>query len=346
MPASWIPDRDEILHVRRTEGAWRVGLRAGISVAVPLLVLVLVGRPDLAPYASFGAFASLYGRQLPYFTRLQMQLSAGLTLTLAVLAGVLVGLVPHAAWLQVGTAAVVAAAGQVFARAHRFHPPGPLFMIFAYGAISSMPHVVADVPRALATCVASVALAVLVGISGLSLKPGDIRREWADTGLLRLDFVHDWKPAWYALAVLVSGTIAHLAGIGHPYWAMVAAIAPLSAPHVTTQVAKGMQRAVGTLVGLLPSWALLSLHLSATGTVLAVAVLQVLTEMVVGSQYAVAMLFITPMALLVGQLGRHQATAPLLFDRGVETVVGCLVAFAIAVLGHELRQRRLAARES
>ena len=341
MPASWMPDRDELLHIRKVEGAWRVGLRAGISVLVPQMFLLWIGRPELAPYASFGAFASLYVRQLAYFTRLQMQVSAGITLTMAVVTGVLVGLVPDAPWLQIGMAAVIAATGQVFARAHRYHPPGPLFMIFAYGAISSMPHVLADISRGLVTSLASATFAVLVGVSGLSLKPGGIRREWAETGLLRLDFVHDWKPAWLALAVVPSGTIAHLSGIGHPYWAMVAAIAPLTAPHVTTQVTRGAHRAVGTLLGLLPAWALLSLHLPPEAAVLVVAVLQVVTEMVVGANYAAAMLFITPMALLMGELGARHEVGPLLFDRGAETVIGCLVAFVLAVFGHTLRQRRL-----
>ena len=36
------------------EGGHRVGMRAGFSVLVPLLVLIDLGKPHLAPYACFG----------------------------------------------------------------------------------------------------------------------------------------------------------------------------------------------------------------------------------------------------------------------------------------------------
>lgn len=40
-------------------GAHRVALRAAISIAVPLLILLLLDRMDLSIYASFGSLTSL-----------------------------------------------------------------------------------------------------------------------------------------------------------------------------------------------------------------------------------------------------------------------------------------------
>ena len=73
-------------------GAHRVALRAGVSVCVPLLVLVLAGRVGWAPYAAFGAFTSLYGRRHARAERAGMQVVAGAFLVLAVTAGALVSL--------------------------------------------------------------------------------------------------------------------------------------------------------------------------------------------------------------------------------------------------------------
>lgn len=86
--------------------------------------------------------------------------------------------------------------------------------------------------------------------------------------------------------------------------------------------------------------ALLTLGLGPVATVLVVVVLQVLTELVVGRNYGLAMLFITPMALLMGQLAAPRPAGSLLLDRGVETVVGGLVAIAIVLLEESLRRRR------
>ena len=51
-----------LLAIGPHRGAHRVALRAGVSVLVPLLVLVLLGHVEWTSYAAFGAFTSLYGR--------------------------------------------------------------------------------------------------------------------------------------------------------------------------------------------------------------------------------------------------------------------------------------------
>ena len=57
-----------------------VGFRAAAAVALPLLVLLAVGRLDLAAYATFGAFTALYGRNEPYRLRLRSVSVAGAAL--------------------------------------------------------------------------------------------------------------------------------------------------------------------------------------------------------------------------------------------------------------------------
>jgi len=63
--------------------AWRVA----ISVAVPSLVLLAAGRPELIGYAVFGALTGMYGRTEPHQLRLRHQSQAAVLL----LAGVGIG---------------------------------------------------------------------------------------------------------------------------------------------------------------------------------------------------------------------------------------------------------------
>ena len=88
------------------------------------------------------------------------------------------------------------------------------------------------------------------------------------------------------------------------------------------------------MLGLLTAAPLLLLGLDPVPLVLVVVVLQVVTELVVGRNYGIAMLFITPMALLMSQLGSSQDAAGLLLDRGVETLLGVVVALAVIVVEH------------
>lgn len=55
--------------------------RIALSVAVPLLFLLVVGRTDLAIYAAFGAFTSIYARNEPIRARFTHQTQAGVLIT-------------------------------------------------------------------------------------------------------------------------------------------------------------------------------------------------------------------------------------------------------------------------
>jgi uncharacterized membrane protein YccC len=261
-----------------------------------------------------------------------MQLSAGAALTVAVLLGVLVGCLPERSWVAVGTVGVVAAVGSFVARAQDWHPPGPLFVVFAFGAVASLPHTLDDVPVAVLVAGLSAAFAVVVGNTGAVLRrrppqePGRLRSPWS------------WEPVRCAIAAVVAGSISTGVGIGHPYWATVAADAPLTAPGIGHQLLRAGHRVVGTLLGLGSAAALLSLHLEPVVIVLVIAGLQIATEFVVGRNYGLAMLFITPLALLMGELALARPMGPLLVDRGVETLIGACVA--VAVIGVEALLRR------
>ena len=158
--------RLDLLHLRPHQGAHRVAARAAVSVFVPLAAVTLAGRPEWSAYAAFGAFTSLYGRNHRHLSRATMQATAGAALTVAAVTGVLVGSLPSASWWAVPVAGLVAFAGSHLARAQDWHPPGCLFLVFAFGGCSSAPHVLRDVVPALLVTAASAVFALVVGAVG------------------------------------------------------------------------------------------------------------------------------------------------------------------------------------
>ncbi|EAP99959.1 hypothetical protein JNB_07309 [Janibacter sp. HTCC2649] len=207
-----------------------------------------------------------------------------------------------------------------------WHPPGPLFMIFAFGTVASAPGGWSDVGVALTVSGSSAAFALVVGnIRAVATRspghpPPQLRSPWGP------------DPMRFMIAVGIAGAISSVAGIGHPWWAMVAAAAPLSVRGRGHQALRAGHRIAGTLLGLVTSVPLLLLELEPVTLVLVVVVLQIVTELLIGRNYGLALLFITPMALLMGQLGASQTAPHLLFDRGVETVIGAVVAIAILAI--------------
>ncbi len=323
----------DFLGLHPTPGAHRVALRAGVSVAVPLLVVLAAGRPEWSLYAAFGAFASLYGRNHVHLSRAAMQASAGAALTAAVALGVLVGCAPERRWLAVGVGALVAALGTLLSSAQDWHPPGPLFLIFGFGAAASVPHRLGEVPVAVAVAGTTAVFALLVGNLGAFVRG----QRSAPT---RLAPVWTWQPVRFAVAAALAAALATAAGFGHSYWAMVAAVAPLTARGFQHQLVRAGHRIVGTLLGLLVAAALLAPGLAPVPTVLVVVCLQIATELVVGRNYGLAMLFITPMALLMGQVAAPQPAVDLLRDRGVETAIGAAVAVLVVLYEERSRRRR------
>jgi len=309
-------------------GQHRVALRAGLSVAVPLLTLIAVDRTSWTIYAAFGAFIALYGRNHVHLSRASMQATAGLSLVGAVGLGAALAAGGLSPWTLVVVGAVVATAGSALSTILDWHPPGPLFLVFAFGTVASAPGSASDVPVALAVSAASAALAVVIG------NVGAVVRRTPLTSPPRLRSPLSVEPARYLVAVLVAGALATVAGIGHPWWAMVAAAAPLSVAGRDRQALRAGHRIVGTTLGLATAAPLLLLGMDPVPLVLVVVVLQVVTELVVGRNYALALLFITPMALLMGQLGSSQDAGRLLLDRGVETLIGGLVAIGLLVVEH------------
>lgn len=334
-PARWPQFRRQLVGVGPHAGAHRVALRAGISVLIPLLVLWTIDRQEWSIYAAFGAFTSLYGRNHVHLSRARMQSTLAVLLTLATATGVLVGLSPERAWLAVPATALVAAGGSLVSDAQDWHPPGPLFLVFAFAACASLPSSPQDVLVAVVVAGASAAFSVLVGAAGSWW-----RSRHGQTGE---DAAPVARRASYAevarrhalrngLAVAIAGSIATAAGIGHPYWAMVSAVVPLAAREPARQVTRGLHRLVGTGIGLVVAAVLFAVDPRGLVLILVIVLLQVGAELLVGRNYALALVAVTPLALLMVHLVAPIPAGTLMWDRGVETLIGVAIGLAVGYL--------------
>ena len=136
----------------------------------------------------------------------------------------------------------------------------------------------------------------------------------------------------YMASCAIASTLATSLGIGHPYWAMVSAVVPLASRDLNAQLTRGAQRVIGTFAGLAVAAVLLSVELPTLALILVVVTLQACAELWVGRNYAIALVAITPLALLMVHLVAPAPTGILLVDRGVETVIGVAVGVALALL--------------
>jgi len=308
-----------------------VAARAAFCVAVPLVVLWATGHLEWSIYAAFGAFTSLYGRNDVHVSRLQMQARVGAFLVAAVVGGVATGTSEHRVWLAVPLTALVAGVGSWVSDAQGWHPPGPLFLVFAFSACASLPSTVADLPVAFAVSASTALFCVAVGAAGawwrVAVRPDRAvrtRRRRADhRGVVVRHVVRS------SVGCLLAGSVATGLGIGHPYWAMVSAVVPLVAVDFSQQVLRGVHRVVGTGAGLVLAWLLLSAELPAPALIAVVVALQAGAELWIGRNYALALVFVTPLALLMIHLVAPVPAGVLVADRAVETLIGVAVGVSL-----------------
>ncbi|MET9898834.1 FUSC family protein [Streptomyces sp. NPDC006446] len=134
-----------------------------------------------------------------------------------------------------------------------------------------------------------------------------------------------------ALGCALAGYVSLALGVGRPYWALVTA-ASLYQANVTLTWSRGVQRVVGNLLGVLAFAALAPLaHVGQAALVLCCLALNFGAEALIGRNYWLGSVCVTPMALLITEFARSQQPGELITDRVLDTLVGGLVGFAAAI---------------
>ncbi|MFD8595004.1 FUSC family protein [Kitasatospora sp. NPDC059646] len=134
------------------------------------------------------------------------------------------------------------------------------------------------------------------------------------------------------LGTAAAGGLALVLGLGHGYWAAISAAAVLHSVSVRTTAHRAVQRTVGTLAGLLIALAVLATGPGPVALVLVIVVLEFLLEYLVVRNYALAVVFLTPLALLMNDLVTPTGTVGLLRDRALGSVLGIGVGLLCALL--------------
>ncbi|MFF3412429.1 FUSC family protein [Streptomyces sp. NPDC002742] len=134
-----------------------------------------------------------------------------------------------------------------------------------------------------------------------------------------------------ALGCALAGYASLALGVGRPYWALVTA-ASLYQANVTLTWSRGVQRVAGNLVGVLAFTVLAPLaHVGQAALVLCCLALNFGAEALIGRNYWLGSVCVTPMALLITEFAHSQQSGELIADRVLDTLVGALAGFVAAV---------------
>ncbi|MGV9842597.1 FUSC family protein [Streptomyces fungicidicus] len=169
------------LRLGRPSDIWfKPALSVVAAVAPPSLLLVGLGRLDLAMYTMAGSLCALYAHNRPYAARAKTLV----WVVLGMLGGLAVALVAASltrnAVILVAVGAVLAAVQKVLCDATRIGPPAHVILIFVSSASLFVPQTLGQVPGHLALAAAAGVWAWLVGMAPVLVRPhGPERRATA-----------------------------------------------------------------------------------------------------------------------------------------------------------------------
>lgn len=328
---------------------FEVGMRAALAAVLPLVVLLALGRLDFAPYAAFGAMTAIFGRGEQYRVRARTVGTAAVALVTSVAMGAVLAATEAPLWAEALALVAVLVVGTLVVAVERLGPPTTLFFIFALLVCAWVPTPSNELVARIAIAAASAAFAFGLSISGWMLRRlggervSALLKELPKDPAVRFEALRD-RAVWLNIAQVVlaaagAGAVALAFGVGHPYWAVVGAVAVVPPPGAAHTLSRARHRVIGTVAGVILSALILWPDPPVWVLIIVIGIAQFGAEVLVGRHYGAAMLFVTPLALVVSWIASPSDPAVLLVDRVIETAIGCAMGVVLVLAGRFVESR-------
>ena len=306
------------------------GLQAALSVAIAVGIIYLSPWSHLVGFPALGALAALFGRYSSAGRRRGIVFMSAAMLTAAVLLPSLASFAGLPATGMMILLAIMAGILTIAVTYFRLDGPGAVIFLFAASAaLSPLDSWGVIVERTVATA-AGGTIAWLVCFLTDGLRTHDFPRPGTPAPR---PFSHQLMAATrIALGAGISALLAYAAGSEHPAWAAIGATAVMQGAHLHITMSRALQRMAGTVVGAFIVWAILSAEPSFWTILAAIALFQFITEIIIGFNYALGQITITPMALLMTHLVSPASPGNMAAERVFDTILGAALGIVLALI--------------
>ncbi|TCS38382.1 fusaric acid resistance family protein [Paucimonas lemoignei] len=309
------------------------GLQAALALLAAIVLTYFSPWTHMIGYPALGALASLFGRYAPVRDRMRIVAICALLLTLAVLIPSLASLAGASATIMVMVLALLAGASTFAVNHLRLGGPGAVIIVFAVGgALAPVESWQAATERAIATAAGGIVAWIVCALTDhmRTVELASLDMPAPPHRSLSHELIAAGR---ITLGAGIAAFIAHAAGWPHPAWAAIGATAVMQGGHLHVTMNRALQRMAGTIVGAFIVWSILSQSPSFWMLVAAVVIFQFLTEVIIGFNYALGQITVTPMALLMTYLVAPAPTATNMpFERVLDTILGAAIGIVFAVI--------------
>jgi hypothetical protein len=329
--------REELRHlttIQASDRAWQMPLAAALATGLPVLIGAYFNRLDYGLVSSLGGLTFLYLPGTPLHHRMIFLMACAFGMTTCYALGVIshffpVAMMPMLAFISIMVTMIT--------RFYRLAPPGSLFFIMAAAIGAYTPTEPLQLPLMVGLIAMGSALACLIGFiySVYMLRtrsPKPVEPLHAPT----FDFVV-FDSVIIGACVGISLFVAQVLQLEKAYWVPISCLAVIQGASLRAVWNRQVQRILGTTLGLLLAWALLTLPLNQWNIPVMMMMLTFIIETTVVRHYAFAAVFITPLTILLAEaatLGHHGSPTALVQARFFDTLLGCFIGFLGGVCLH------------
>jgi len=306
----WSVVRREFKHFFEWKPAsrvWHIPLLASFCVGGPLLLGLALGNLQAGLVACMAGLVILYvPAAAPPGRRIVLVMASSFGFLISYTVGITFSFHPLLSALVLGVFVVCVHGASVY---FRVPAPGSFFFVMIAAMASCLPNNPATIPTQVGLMGLGSMFACLLAFTYIVLDRKRVISPPAGGGEVK-DSATSLGEA-LILGFFVAGSLAvgHLLGSQNPYWIPVSCAAVmqgLSVSHVWRRV---IHRILGTFVGLGVCWTILTINSSPWALGVTILVLQFIIEVLVVRHYGSAVVFITPLTILLSE-----AAHPLIHD--------------------------------
>ncbi|WP_373171019.1 FUSC family protein [Enterococcus durans] len=283
----------------------------------------------ISSFSSLGLFTFFYYQNIPLKALLKRMFLIGCGLLIAFMLGVLSTYVP---WLEPFVVAAVAFSSRFILRLFHISKPGGLFfaMLSAMGTSMTLP--IAQLPQISMFFFMGVVFSLIAAIITKLL---DTRPEQViETTTLKERFHQDplviIDSVFYSAALFLSVYVSHGLNLHNPYWLTLSCASILLAENLDAMKHRQVQYLIGSMLGLIVSAILSLIPFTQLETIFLVTFLYGISQFLVARNYAVANIFLNPMALMLSTLMRNVYLFSLIEYRFLGILLGSFIGLGAA----------------
>lgn len=330
-----------LFHFKETKRKWHQPFLAAISIGGLLLLGLYFNQIQYGILASLAGLVILYLHQSSGINRMLTLLSCSFGFMISFTIGIIFSFNPYISSLVL---ALFAIAVHWLIKLLDVKPPGSFFFILIASIASCMPFNLNVIPLKIGLMGMGAMFACLVGlVYSLIVREKNKSISTSEIIVIKKNVTTPFfESVIIGFFVGFSLLVGKLLQLDNPYWLPISCLAVLQGVSLKHVWSRSFQRILGTFLGLIFAWGLISLNFNAFGVCLVMIVLQFFIEVLIVRNYGLAVVFITPLTIFLAESGSPIIDNPndLIATRFVDILIGSLIG---AVAGWFLYHKKLKA---